>query len=31
MFLLNWIAKLIYGEEAVDKAMKKPVKRRRRR
>jgi hypothetical protein len=31
MFLIEWIAKLIYGEEAWEKANKKSVKPRRRR
>jgi len=31
MFLIEWIAKLIYGEEAYEKATKRKVKPRRRR
>ena len=31
MFLIEWIAKLIYGEEAWKKANQKRVKPRRRR
>jgi hypothetical protein len=31
MFLIEWVMKLIYGEDAWEQAQKKPVKRRRRR
>jgi hypothetical protein len=31
MFLITWLAKLIYGEEAYERATKRKVKPKRRR
>ena len=31
MFIFSWIAKLIYGEEAYEKATKRKVRPKRRR
>ena len=30
MFLLNWLATLFFGKEAVEKARRRPVRRRPR-